>query len=510
MARKGIKQIKIPIRPNEVTIEAITPYLSYIYKKFVENSQKIKADYDKYSLDHPILLKTRAYDDTNINNIVLIPNLRSAVDWKTGYEFGNPIKYAQNKSRNTDDIFYLNKYVRNSCKRTVDKEVGTWVFSTGVGYYFIEPKSYNFDIETEAPFELYCRDADTCTKVYSSYGGNKAIFDMLYTTYEKIDKNGIITTYNVLDIYLPNTLYTFETEFGDRFELTRQEPRGLFKGLPLVEKRLNKDGIGIVATAEKMQDALDTLLSCGLDNIEETLNEIFVYTNVSLGDTPEEELATHIAMKKGGMVVLKECNKDFPPSVSTIAPKLTLAEIREFISLINNLFHSVIGVPMEMSDTNSGGTTKQGSEVANGYDNAYNRALDDINTFIKADTELLEKIMWICKNVPGNKLNNIAPSEIEIMYSLNLTDNIQTKAQAYSLLAPFLPPDMILRIVRMSNDPETDGRAIEKYMEEKSKKEFELNRQSIQATKGESPIENSERTLNTNDREVEQNAKISL
>lgn len=484
MARKGIPQIKIPIRPQDLTIEAITPYLSSIYHKFSENAAKIRADYDKYCLDHPILCKTRNHDDEVVNNIALVPNLKAAIDWKTGYEFGNPIKYAQNKSRNTDDIFYLNKYVRNSCKRSIDKEVATWVFATGVGYYFIEPKSYAFDSEIEAPFELYCRDSDSCAKVYSSYGGNKPLFDILYTTYNKIDYNGITTTYNVLDVYFPDTLYTYVTEFGDKFSLTRQESRGLFRQLPLVEKRLNKDGIGIVATAELLQNALDKMLSCGIDNIEEAVNELYVYTNVSLGQTPEECKNRHVKMKRGGAIVLTSFDKSFPPKLETVAPKLSLGETREFISLINVFFHSVIGVPMEMSDTNSGGTTKSGSEVANGYDNAYNRALDDINTFIKADTELLEKIMWICKNTANNKLNNIATSEIEIMYSLNLTDNVQTKAQAYSLLAPYLPPDMILRIVRMSNDPETDGRAIEEYAKQLAAREASKNVETIDIERG--------------------------
>lgn len=501
MARQGIPQIKIPIRPQDLSIEAILPYLPSIYNKFLGNMTRIRADYDKYCLDHPILWKTRTYNDTDVNNIVLIPNLKSTIDWKTGYELGNPIKYAQNKSRNTDDIFYLNKYVRNSCKRTVDKEVATWVFATGVGYYFIEPKSEAFDIEVEAPFELYCREADTCTKVYSSFGGNKPLFDILYTTYDKVDRDGITTTYNIFDLYLPDSLYTFETKLGDKFNLIRQEPRGLFRGLPLVEKRLNKDGIGIVATAGLIQDALDKMISCGLDNIEDVVNEIYVYTNVMLGNTPEEQKATHISMKKNGAIMLTSFDKSTPPKLETLAPKMSLAEVREFIGLLNNLFHSVIGVPMEMSDTNSGGTTKSGSEVANGYDNAYNRALDDINTFIKADTELLEKIMWICKNTPNNKLNSIAPSEIEIMYSLNLTDNVQTKAQAYALLAPYMPPDMILRIVRMSNDPETDGRAIEEYM--KTIANQEAKKTETVDIKRDNTLKYSERTLNTNDREVE-------
>lgn len=470
MARRGIEQIKIPIRPDELTIEAVEPYLSEIFQQFKANILSIRSDYNEYCLDHKILLKVRPHDDTEVNNIVLIPDLRAMVDWKTGYIFGNPIKYAQSKSRNTDDINYLNKYVRSSCKRSIDKEVGTWAFATGVGYYFIEPKSAYFDIETESPFEIYCRESDTCAKIYSSYGGNKPLFDLLYTKIQRINKNGIKELIDIIDLYFPDKLYTYEnpTFNNINFNRVKEQDRGLYRYLPLVEKRFNPDGIGMVAMGESMQNAADNLLSNGLDNIEDVVNEIYVYKNVNLGETPEEQKNNHTAMKKNGAVVLKSVSQDLPADLTTISTKLNLSEVVEVFSIINSIFHSTLGVPMEMSGTNSGGTTKQGSEVANGYDNAYNRALDDINTFIKADTELLERIIWICKNTPGSKLDDIAASEIEIMYSINLTDNIQTKSQAFGTFMQYMPPDMALRICRLSNDPETDGKAIEEYMKNKT------------------------------------------
>lgn len=483
MLRKGISQITIPVKPNEVNIDVIIKYLDTIYDLFEHNSRKIRSDYNKYCLDHDILFKVRPHDDTDVNNIVVIPALKSIVDWKTGYVFGNPIKYAQSKSIDTDDIHYLNKYVRNACQRSVDKEVGKWAYATGVGYYFIEPKSEDFDIESEAPYEIYCRPADTCAKVYSAFGANKALFDMLFTTYEEVISGTQKQTVKVLDVYTPDMLYTFEKRQLNKFELTNAQERGLYNKLPLVEKRWNTDGIGIVAMGESMQNAIDKLISNGLDNIEDVVNEIFVYKNVNLGTTTEEQKKNHTAMKKNGAVVLNT-----PPgssnaaSLETISPKMSLSEIHEMFSIINSSFHSSIGVPMEISETNSGGTTKQGSEVANGYDNAYDRAIDDINTFIKADTELLEKIMWICKNTEGNKMDNLAPSEIEIKYSLNLTDNMLTKSQSYGTFIQTMPPAMALRFCRLSNDPEAEGKLIEEYMTEKSKnsKSFQQDEQDNQ------------------------------
>lgn len=460
--KKGIPKIKIPIRPKEFTIESAEKYLTKIYEKFQTNASTIRKDYDYYCLDHPILGKVRTHDDTDVNNIVLVPDLKAMVDWKVGYCYGNPIKYAQNKSIDTDDIHYLGKYIRYVCQRAIDKEVGKWCYATGVGYYFIEPQSEQYDIETESPYVLYHRESDTCTKVYSSYGAQEALFDILYTTYNELDDMNVEREVYVLDLYTTNMLYTYEKRFGDTsWNRVKSQERGMNKPLPLVEKRLNADGIGMVAMGETLQYAVDKILSNGLDNIEDIVNEVFVYKNVLLGNTPEEKAENHRKMRKGGAIELITQNKDMPADLTTVSTKLSLSEVRELFAIINEKFHSSLGCPMPISGTNSGGTTKQGSEVANGYDNAYNRALDDINTFLVADTELLKKILWICKNSKGNKINNLSASEIEIKYSLNLTDNMLTKSQSYGTFIQTMPPSMALRLTRLSNDPEAEGKLIE-------------------------------------------------
>ena len=92
MASKGIKQIKIPIRVQDLTIEKVEPYLNTIFDLFESNARCIRDDYNKYCLNHEILTKVRQHEDSEVNSIVLIPDLKAMVDWKTGYVFGNPIK----------------------------------------------------------------------------------------------------------------------------------------------------------------------------------------------------------------------------------------------------------------------------------------------------------------------------------------------------------------------------------------------------------------------------------
>ena len=486
--KKGIPQIKIPIRPSELSIDIVEPYLTTIFAQFADNARKIRQDYDFYCLSHPIESKVRVHDDTDVNNIVIIPDMQYMVNWKAGYTCGNPIKYAQIESIDTDDIQYLNKHIRNCNKRTIDKQVAVWAYAVGKGFYFIEPKSESVNADYQAPYELYCRDADTCVKVYSSFGSKKALFDILYTKVKEIS-DGHEKDVEYYDIYFPENLYTYKVEYGTNPIRLSQKSRGIAKPLPLVEKKLNSDCIGLVAMGKSMQNAVDNLVSNGLDNIQDIVNQIIVYKNCNLGDTPNEQSEKHRAGMRNGCIVLNSGSKDFPSDVDTLKTELSLSEVRELYTIINENFHATLGVPMAMSSTNSGGTTKSGSEVANGYDNAYNHALNDVNSFLEADQELLEKMLWICKNTRGNKIDTLEASEIEIKYSFNLTDNILTKTQSYvNLVQAGVPPTIALRICKLSNDPEAEGKIIEDSIAEKEKKELE----KAQSQSAQQPNNNSQ------------------
>ena len=459
MATKGIEKIKIPIKATELTIEAVEPYLDSIFKQFEANATKIRQDYDVYCLNSSILGKQRKNGDTDINNIVAIPNIRSAIEWKIGYTIGNPIKYAQIKETNTNDIEIINKHFR-ARKPNVNEKEHSWAYATGVGYTFIEPKSVDVDVLQEAPFNIFHIDSDKCTKVYSAFLGGEELFDILYTTYERIGKDKSKTNIKVMDIYFPDMLYTYEK--GTNYPMwtrTNVQPRGLYRKLPLTEKRFNADGIGIVALAQDMTDTMDMLISSGLDNVEEIVNEFFVYYNVDLGDDETEMSEKHKSAKRKGAIVLNSSSAEFPSKVETLTPKLSLSEVRELYAVVNEAFHELIGYPFGMSNTNSGGTTKSGSEVANGWDNAYTRALKETNFATEADYIQLEKIMWIEKNTPNNQIE-LNTYDILIKYIFDMTDNILTKSQAFGTFINYMHPTDALRFTKLSGDPEAEGMKI--------------------------------------------------
>ena len=483
----GIEKIKIPVRKNELTIQAIEPYLPTVFEKFCENQKKIQHYWDIFENKHAIEDKTRRYeDDSDINNKVATPHLWAIVNFKSGYALGNPKEYAQTEEKQTDDIKYLNKYVKSVNLRAVDKNVAVWTYATGVGYYFTEPKSDKYDPETESPFNVWLRPSDTCTKVYSSYNGEEELFDMLVTSYKKI-KDGKEKEYILISLYLPNYYYEFECDntipntpkFDQRINETRV--RTIYKKLPLTEKFANESRIGVVEIGETLQNAIDTIYSNEVDNVQDLVNEMLVFKNCILGETPEKKSENLRVAKRNGAIEINDRSPDIEADVKTISTKLDHTDILSLIESIKNELYATCGVPIAISDTSNGGNKQGALQLGNGWENSYDRLLDEINSFLIADYQLLDKMLFICKKDPMSKLNELNASEIEIKYNPNMTDNIVSKAQAVQIFDQCnFPPEVYIPWVRVSNDAVTTSKLIREYRDGLAKQQQVINNTNSQ------------------------------
>jgi SPP1 family phage portal protein len=459
----GVTKIKIPIRKDELTLKSVEPYLEYVLDTFRQNASKIRKDYDEYLGKHNVLTKVRPYDSDLINHRVVEPHLYAMVDFKCGYALGNPKEYAQREGLEGDDIIYLNKYWRDADGRTIDNDVAKWVYATGVGYYFIQPKRVITDVANKAPFDLFCQPADTCAKVYSSYIGEEALFDIICTKVTKI-VDGKKDEHTVMSVYLPYVYaeYRFE-ELTRRFDLIKTENRPLYQMLPLVEKYYNNDRLGMVEIGRSLQDAIDGLASSSLDNIDDVVNLLYVFVNVSLGTTPEEKAANFRSLKENGVVELLPSNPQFPADLKTLAVNLNHADINTVYKQLKSALYDCLGVPLQTASVGSGNNAA--AEAGAGWANAYTVMLKDINSLIKGDIDLLEHILFICKNTVGSKLNELSASDIEVKYNINRSENLLIKAQAWDYFQD-VPPALRAKWVGITNEPDAAGKAIADYKAE--------------------------------------------
>jgi len=460
----GVEKIKIPLKPNEITAENISLYLPSIMTIFNKNKTKIRKNYEICKGQHEILNKTRLYDDqADINNQIVEPHLYAMVDFKCGYVLGNPKEYAQNKDKGTDDINYLTKYITDCNMRTIDSDVAKWIYATGVGYYFIQPKEIIENVDKIAPFNIYCLEADNCAKVYSSYIGQEPLFDIIVTP---IKAPNSVEKFQI-SIYTSDWYYLFDSDsLFSTFSIKedKTQARLIYKMLPLVEKYSNSDRLGIVEAGVALQNALDKMSSTTLDNIEEVVNELYVFINVLLGKDNEEKRENFQAMRRNGVAEINPNNPQFNADLKTISTTLEYKGVSIKYQELKQTLYDTFGVPLASSSVSSGGDTGQARMLGNGWDNAYTVILKDINSFIEADREVLKRILFICKKVANSKVDELEASEIDIKYNINRSDNLLVKSQSYSnFVDRNVPPEIALNLCGLTSDPHTVGKIIEDY-----------------------------------------------
>ena len=457
----GVKRIKIPIKADELTLDSIKPYLQYILTEFEANSRKIRDNYDIYLGKHDVLTKVRPYDSDLINHRVVEPHLYAMVNFKCGYALGNPKEYAQREGIDSDDIIYLNKYWKDVKGRSIDDNVAKWIYASGVGYYFIQPKRKLIDIDNKAPFDVFCQPADTCAKIYSSYIGEEPLFDLIRTKISKIE-NGKSTDYTIMSLYLPNIYAEFRCDslVNNQFTLIKTESRPIYQMLPLIEKYANSDRLGIVEIGKSLQDAIDSLASSSLDNIDDVVNLLYIFINVSLGATPEEKAENFKWIKQNGVAELLPTNPQFPADLKTLAINLNHKDVNTVYTQLKEALYDCCGVPLQTASVGSGNNAA--AEAGAGWSNAYTVMLKEVNSLLEGDIDLLEHILFICKNSQGSKVNELSASDIDIKYNINRSENLLVKAQAWDYFQD-VPASLRAKWVGITNEPDAAGKAIEEY-----------------------------------------------
>ena len=92
--------------------------------------------------------------------------------------------------------------------------------------------------------------------------------------------------------------------------------------------------------------------------------------------------------------------------------------------------------------------------------------------------ENLKNVLWICRVTDKCPIKNIYPSEIDVKFNINRSDNMLVKAQTMSYLKQLeLPTSIIAEKSQFFNDPLEVSKEWDKQIE-KNKKEIEQKQQN--------------------------------
>lgn len=454
MLRKfcGRKMITIPVSKDMFYADP-SKYIKHYLGKCISTNNKNKNDYkvlnDYYCGVQDILKKTRLNGDNENNNILIANHLFRQVEFKKGFMVGNPITYSLAVSdKSTEDLTLLQRYFKDCDKSSKDIDKYESLYIAGMASQFIVPRTTDYDKKNEAPFELFNLEIGNAFKVYSSDTGKEPLFDVVIS--EQVDDDFV--TKKIYNVYfvIPNLNdgYCVRMTYNDKWETEGDPVKEPFKFLPVIEYSLNKNRLGIVELVLAIQDGINMILSNQIDDIVEFVNSYLVFENQDLGDDWEGEVKK---FRKNRAILIKTKNPQVPAKLSLLKQAMQNGEINTAVNLFIDMMYDIVACPKTSGGVTSGGDTGQARILGNGWESAQNQAQVDISYVLQYERELLRKILYICKEV--NTLEQIFVSDIDIKYSINMSNNILTKAQALRLLYDMhIPYEDSLNVTGITND----------------------------------------------------------
>ena len=336
-------------------------------------------------------------------------------------------------------------------------------------------KDEGYDIENDSPFVYQSLDCRNNGIVYTSKIGVKGLGDLFdYSLVEEYDKNGIARV--VVIVYTREWTAKFETD-GKLIANSLLPTPPSYKELPMTPHSINEAQEGIVEVVIDLLNMVNVLASNSADNIVDKVNSVLVFKGCDFGSLEDDEVANKIRqMIKGGAAILPSSDLH-ESNVDVLNIDLNLSEVNQTAEQYLTDIYKLVGVPLATANVTSGGDTGQARLLGAGWTNAYTIIQRDILFMEQGDREVLRKMLVICKANAESKINDINVNQIDIKYSVNLSDNLLEKKQAMlNLYAINVPKTHILKVLNLWGDTKTVAEDWEKADEEaKAQAEEETN-----------------------------------
>lgn len=435
---KGREKITIPISVEQFNDNPIK-WIKHFLKKCLEINERNKVEsnqlYDIYKGDQEIKNKVRLDNSTINNNKLVYNHIFRQVEFKKGFMVGNPIEYsrANNLKGKTDDMTYLAKYFRDSNKSSKDIDKYELLYITGVANTFTMPRKGDFDVENEAPYLLSVLESGQGFVVYTNDVTKEPLFNVIISEQVEEINLGVTTKKKVYSIYYikkqDGYCYTFDLRQSDSIDYQETiEYQQTYKFLPITEFCLNESRIGIVELVISIQNMLNITRSNQIDDLVEFVNAYIVFENQNFQS--EKFMSIFEELKKKRVIGITSVNPNFPAKVSLLKQELQNQDINSLYNDSKSEMYDIVAVPLSSGNVTSGGDTGQARLLGNGWETAQTQAQVDTTYIIQYEYNQLKKILEICKDTIGNPIKEIFASDIEIKFSINMSNNLLVKAQA--------------------------------------------------------------------------------
>lgn len=406
-----------------------------------------------YYLGRQHILDRQSRYTSDVNNKLVLNYANSIVRDIVGYTFGKDIEYVQKDSNLIKEVEELNKILQYEDISLVDIVTATYASICGVGYQCTLP-SEDYDESPEIGIEIGYLDPRNTFVVHSYEFKNPVVLACNYY------KTKTKTVYTIWD-------KQYRTKIVND-EIVEHKLHGL-SDIPITEFENNEFLLGDFEVATTILDAINQVASDSVNDIENTVQNLLVLINATLGDNKEERDTTKEDIKRNRILEIRSpqgLQADAKYIGTQLNPQAT-SDLREYLE---ESLWKIIGIPDRKTRSGGGGDTGDAVKLRDGWADIEVVARNKEKYFRKAKKKQLAIAIELLKviNLISNKLS---VKEIDIKFSRNKSDNLSTKTQAYSVLTSTqtLDPTDALEIVDITTNVNEVINRGKKYWEDKNK-----------------------------------------
>jgi SPP1 family phage portal protein len=402
------------------TVDTIPTIINDALKLHYQNKEEIAYLINYYLGKQPILQREKEVN-ADINNKIVVNHAYESVRNITGYFMGTPVQYTLKSTEKQESLQVLNDAMSYENRALVDTEVEDYASICGIGY-----KCTLFDakVKNDIPYTISSLPPTTTFCVYSTDIGNDMVLSVNYFSYRDVNDNPMrrYVCYTDTDTFVYITQEGADVQVGNLV----QRQKHFLGANPIVPYENNQWLLGDFETALTILDAINTLSSNTLDDVEQVVQAILVLFGI-----PEESHESLTDLRSGDALVFSG-EQGINQDAKYITASLDANNVEGLREYLEESYKSVVGIPDRKTRGGGGGDTGDAVKLRDGW----------------ADLELVarkKEMYWRAAEMQSLNLalnilhsKNIVPDlnsiDVDIKFSRNKNDNLQSKVQAGATL----------------------------------------------------------------------------
>lgn len=418
----------IYIDETEITDENICKIIKETFYKHKINSEAQKELFDYEKGKQPILDRKKDIRP-EINHKLVDNEASKIVDFKLGYEFGNPINLVQRakvepckngkQDKYTDDdikIALLNEMFVEEDKESKDNKCARDFLVSGLGYKMALAKK---DVNGVSVFDYVIPNPLTTYIVRTNDVFRRKVLGVTYSVSEKGKRIK-------LGAYTDDAYYYFDGTFK---KYKFKEENGIGK-IPIVEYYYNHDRMCCFEKVIPLIDYKNIVNSDRLNDVSQHVQSLLWMNDCELEKEDKEKVSS-----SGGLINTRTTPDGRTPIINYLSQVLNQSEIQTFADYLKDQIMEQAGVPTK-GDT-GGGSTGSAMSLSNGWATAEQLAKVTESIYKQSEMEFLDLVLTIIKNsneVKNNEIKKLELSDIGIKFARNKTYDLGTKVNALATL----------------------------------------------------------------------------